>query len=171
MLVGQRVCVKAAEDCNSAQNKQEQASIGSDAVCRKEVLTPLRLMEQAEVRRRSDAFAERVEEYRRFFQRTAPFAVPGGADLKLEHVSFKACCASLCMRLLLLGDGDRECSMCSPKAYPQGCQTSTESILVSALHGSRAEQSSHSQSHTRALAGSKLTCKAYCSACNPIPFQ
>lgn len=38
-----------------------------------------------EIRRKSDAFNERVEDFRKFFLRRAPFAV-SGSELKLEHV-------------------------------------------------------------------------------------
>ena len=43
--------------------------------------------EAIDIRRKSDAFGERVEEFRRFFQTKAPFTV-AGAELKLQHVSF-----------------------------------------------------------------------------------
>ena len=42
---------------------------------RKEQLTSLQQTEAIEIRRKSDAFGERVDAYRRFFQRTAPFGV------------------------------------------------------------------------------------------------
>jgi dynein heavy chain len=38
-----------------------------------------------EIRRKSDAFSERVEDFRKFFLKRAPFGVNGG-ELKLEHV-------------------------------------------------------------------------------------
>ena len=54
---------------------------------RKEQLTSLQQTEAIEIRRKSDAFGEKVEEYRKFFQRRAPFAVPPPAtELKLEFV-------------------------------------------------------------------------------------
>ena len=52
---------------------------------RKEQLTLLQQTEAIEIRRKSDAFGERVDAFRKFFQRTAPFAVPGG-ELKLDQV-------------------------------------------------------------------------------------
>ena len=39
-----------------------------------------------EIQKKSDAFAEHVEDFRKFFQAKAPFAVPA-PDLRLEHVS------------------------------------------------------------------------------------
>ena len=53
---------------------------------RREVLAPLQQAEAIDIRRKSDAFGEKVEEFRKFFQQKAPFSVPG-AELKLEHVS------------------------------------------------------------------------------------
>ncbi|PNW78281.1 hypothetical protein CHLRE_09g403800v5 [Chlamydomonas reinhardtii] len=52
---------------------------------RREQLAPLQQAEAVEIRRKSDAFNERVEDFRTFFQRKAPFAVSGG-ELKLEQV-------------------------------------------------------------------------------------
>lgn len=43
---------------------------------RKEQLTSLQQTEAIEIRRKSDAFGVRVEEFRRFFQTRAPFTVP-----------------------------------------------------------------------------------------------
>ncbi|KAF5834390.1 hypothetical protein DUNSADRAFT_8976 [Dunaliella salina] len=42
---------------------------------RREQLTSLQQFEAIEIRRKSDAFNERVEDFRKFFQRSAPFAV------------------------------------------------------------------------------------------------
>lgn len=42
-------------------------------------------LQAIEIRRKSDAFTERVEDFRKFFLRKAPFAV-SGPELKLEHV-------------------------------------------------------------------------------------
>ena len=53
---------------------------------RKEALSPLVQAEAIEVRRRSDAFQARVEGFRAFFQKSAPFAAPD-TRLGLEHVS------------------------------------------------------------------------------------
>ena len=53
---------------------------------RREVLAPLQQAEAIDIRRKSDAFGEKVEDFRKFFQQKAPFSVPGG-ELKLEHVS------------------------------------------------------------------------------------
>jgi dynein heavy chain len=54
---------------------------------RKEQLTSLQQTEAIEIRRKSDAFGEKVEEYRKFFQRRAPFGVPPPAtEIKLEFV-------------------------------------------------------------------------------------
>lgn len=52
---------------------------------RREQLAPLQQAEAVEIRRKSDAFNERVEDFRAFFQKKAPFAVTGG-ELKLEQV-------------------------------------------------------------------------------------
>lgn len=57
-----------------------------DVWCRREVLAPLQQAEAIDIRRKSDAFGEKVEDFRKFFQQKAPFSVPGG-ELKLEHVS------------------------------------------------------------------------------------
>ena len=57
-----------------------------DLWCRREVLAPLQQAEAIDIRRKSDAFGEKVEDFRKFFQQKAPFSVPGG-ELKLEHVS------------------------------------------------------------------------------------
>ena len=54
---------------------------------RREILAPLQQAEAIDIRRKSDSFGEKVEEFRKFFQQKAPFSVPGG-ELKLEHVSF-----------------------------------------------------------------------------------
>ena len=61
------------------------------------MLSPLQQAEAIDIRRKSDAFGEKVEEFRKFFQQKAPFAVPGG-ELKLEHVS---ACLRVSTRLLL----------------------------------------------------------------------
>ncbi|KAI8473051.1 MAG: flagellar outer dynein arm heavy chain beta [Monoraphidium minutum] len=53
---------------------------------RREALAALQQAEAVDVRRKSDAFNERVDEYRKFFLKRAPFAVQGGGELKLEHV-------------------------------------------------------------------------------------
>eukprot|EP00879_Flechtneria_rotunda_P005416 GHRR01005708.1.p1 GENE.GHRR01005708.1~~GHRR01005708.1.p1 ORF type:complete len:1495 (+),score=578.36 GHRR01005708.1:300-4784(+) len=52
---------------------------------RREQLAALQQAEAVEIRRKSDAFAERVEDYRKFFLRRAPFSVPNG-ELKHEVV-------------------------------------------------------------------------------------
>lgn len=52
---------------------------------RREQLTALQQAEAIEIRRKSDVFGERVDEFRAFFQRKAPFAVEGGV-LKLDMV-------------------------------------------------------------------------------------
>ena len=57
---------------------------------RKEALTALQAMEQLDIRRASDEFAEQVEDYRKYFRARAPFAV-ADPQLKLEHVR-SACC-------------------------------------------------------------------------------
>ena len=54
--------------------------------CRREQIAPLQAEEAAEIRRQSDAFADRVEDFRRFFQAKAPFAIQE-AQLTMEHVS------------------------------------------------------------------------------------
>lgn len=45
---------------------------------RKEQLTLLQQTEAIEIRRKSDVFGERVDAFRRFFQKTAPFGVAVG---------------------------------------------------------------------------------------------
>ncbi|KAL0038617.1 hypothetical protein WJX79_000048 [Trebouxia sp. C0005] len=52
---------------------------------RREILAPLQQAEAIDIRRKSDSFGEKVEDFRKFFQQKAPFSVPG-AELKLEHV-------------------------------------------------------------------------------------
>ena len=48
---------------------------------------PLQTAEALEVRRKSDAFAERVEAFRAFFLSRAPFGAPnGGTELTVEQV-------------------------------------------------------------------------------------
>ncbi len=48
---------------------------------------PQRARPQAiEIRRKSDAFSERVEDFRKFFLKKAPFGVAPSTELKLEHV-------------------------------------------------------------------------------------
>ena len=54
------------------------------------MLAPLQQAEAIDIRRKSDAFGEKVEDFRKFFQQKAPFSVPGG-ELKLEHVSLSYC--------------------------------------------------------------------------------
>ena len=49
-------------------------------------MAPLQQAEAIDIRRKSDAFGEKVEDFRKFFQLKAPFSVPSG-ELKLEHVS------------------------------------------------------------------------------------
>ena len=55
------------------------------AECRREQLAPLQQEEAIDIRRRSDAFAEKVEGFGKFFQRRAPFALTN-PPLTLEHV-------------------------------------------------------------------------------------
>lgn len=50
------------------------------------MLVPLQQSEGIDIRRRSDAFAEKVDNFVKFFQKRAPFAL-AEPDLKLEHVS------------------------------------------------------------------------------------
>lgn len=69
---------------------------------RKEQLTSLQQTEAIEIRRKSDAFGVRVEEFRRFFQTRAPFTVPvsvpstcqgrGRARNQKPSYSAPACC-------------------------------------------------------------------------------
>lgn len=54
---------------------------------RREEFAPFQTAEAIDVRRKSDAFGEKLDAWRAFFQHRAPFAVPAGADLGLEHVS------------------------------------------------------------------------------------
>jgi len=56
--------------------------------CRREILAPLQQAEAIDIRRKSDSFGEKVEDFRKFFQQKAPFSVPG-AELKLEHVRLR----------------------------------------------------------------------------------
>lgn len=59
-------------------------------------LTPSQILQAIEIRRKSDAFNERVEDFRKFYLRSAPFAVGnfiagvGGSEakpeIKLEYV-------------------------------------------------------------------------------------
>lgn len=53
---------------------------------RREALGPRQQAEAIQIRQKSDAFAEAVEEYHRFFQQHAPFSV-SAPELRLEHVS------------------------------------------------------------------------------------
>lgn len=58
--------------------------------CRRhEELAPFQAAEAIDVRRKSDAFGEKLEAYRAFFLQKAPFAVPDGGDLSLEHVRMR----------------------------------------------------------------------------------
>lgn len=54
--------------------------------CRREAIAPLQTAEAVEIKKRSDAFAAKVDSYRRFFQTTAPFAV-AEPQLAPDHVS------------------------------------------------------------------------------------
>ena len=56
--------------------------------CRREAIAPLQTKEAVEVRRKSDAFTESVEEFRKFFLAKAPFKVKE-KDLTLDHVSHR----------------------------------------------------------------------------------
>lgn len=64
-------------------------SSGADTVrgvwYRRDQLVPLQQAEGIDIRRRSDAFAEKVDSFVKFFQKRAPFSLPD-PDLKLEHV-------------------------------------------------------------------------------------
>ena len=53
---------------------------------RREEFAPFQTAEAIDVRRKSDAFGEKVDAYRSFFLQKAPFAIAGG-ELGLEHVS------------------------------------------------------------------------------------
>lgn len=61
-------------------------SLHASCRSRREELAPFQAAEAVDVRRKSDAFGERVDAYRAFFLRKAPFAVPAGEELCLEHV-------------------------------------------------------------------------------------
>ena len=52
---------------------------------RRDQLVPLQQAEGQDIKRRSDAFAEKVDSFVKFFQKRAPFALPD-PDLTLEHV-------------------------------------------------------------------------------------
>ena len=41
--------------------------------CRREILAPLQQAEAIDIRRKSDSFGEKVEDFRKFFQQKAPF--------------------------------------------------------------------------------------------------
>ncbi len=56
---------------------------------RREELAPFQTAEAIDVRRKSDAFSEKLDKYRAFFQQRAPFAV-ATEELSLEQAS---CCA------------------------------------------------------------------------------
>lgn len=58
----------------------------SRSCSRREEFAPFQAAEAIDVRRKSDAFGEKVDAYRAFFLQKAPFAVPGGGDLSLEQV-------------------------------------------------------------------------------------
>lgn len=60
-------------------------SLGCDGN-RREAIAPLQTKEAVEIRRKSDLFAENVEEFRKFFLAKAPFRIKEN-DLTLEHVS------------------------------------------------------------------------------------
>lgn len=53
--------------------------------CRREALAHLQQAESLQIRRDSDAFQARVDAYRAFFQKAAPFAAPEGS-LNLAQV-------------------------------------------------------------------------------------
>lgn len=53
---------------------------------RREELAPFQAAEAIDVRRKSDAFGEKLEAYCAFFLQKAPFAAPDGGNLSLEHV-------------------------------------------------------------------------------------
>ncbi len=55
-------------------------------ICRREAIAPLQTAEAVEIKKKSDAFGVKVEEFRRFFLAKAPFAVPQ-EQLTLEDVS------------------------------------------------------------------------------------
>lgn len=52
---------------------------------KREELAPFQAAEAIEVRRKTDAFTEKVEKFRAFFLQRAPFAAPGG-QLSAEQV-------------------------------------------------------------------------------------
>lgn len=54
--------------------------------CRREAIAPLQTKEAVEIRLKSDMFAEKVEDFRKFFLAKAPFRIKGN-DLGIEHVS------------------------------------------------------------------------------------
>ena len=54
---------------------------------RREALTPIQQAEAIEIRRSSDTFTSRVEEYRQFFLKMAPFTIKGAAELQLTMVA------------------------------------------------------------------------------------
>ena len=53
--------------------------------CRREAIAPLQTAEAVEVKKKSDAFGAKVEEFRKFFLAKAPFAI-SEQHLTLEHV-------------------------------------------------------------------------------------
>ena len=54
-------------------------------MCRRESLVPLQQAEGIDIRRRSDAFAEKVDSFVKFFQKKAPFTL-ADPELTLAHV-------------------------------------------------------------------------------------
>lgn len=66
---------------------------------RRESLSYLQQAEAVEIRRKSDAFQQRVEDFRAFFLQAAPFAIPAGSELTSQHarslVTTYTCAAEL----------------------------------------------------------------------------
>lgn len=60
-------------------------NIKKKTAAKRESLTLMQQLEAAEVRRRSDAFGKKVEDFRDFFLKTAPFNVQG--DLQVDHIA------------------------------------------------------------------------------------
>ena len=52
---------------------------------RRESLSYLQQAEAVEIRRKSDAFQQRVEDFRAFLLQAAPFAIPAGSELTSQH--------------------------------------------------------------------------------------
>ena len=95
------------------------------------------------MRRKSDAFGERVERFRAFFQQRAPFAPPGGGHaLSLEQVgrgyAAQACSASLASTIACGQLRRQGKSVALPCPLPCAPQVSEAYPLLEGLHHGQA---------------------------------